>query len=106
MNICCFSGKIIEKIKYDFVYNSKRHNSIVNFKMKIQNGYETNEETIINVRAYDTDADYIYRKLEEQDQISIIGWIKEDGTVTITEIERMNQWKNTLIRRQNSRFFE
>ena len=89
MNICCFSGKVIGEIKFDFIYNSKRNNSIVNFKMKIQNGYETKEETIINVRAYDADADYIYRNLAEEDQISIIGWIKEDGTVNLTELEKI-----------------
>ena len=87
MNVCFLHGKIVSKIQFDFFYNSKKHISVVKFKVllcpKVSN-YEEHVE--IFVKGYDELADIIYREYEEGEDISFIGYLKENYVI-ITNIE-------------------
>lgn len=88
MNLCCISGKIVTPIKYDFIYNSRRHISLLEFKLKV---YETSEyinsNTLLNIKAYDEKADYVYKFFSTNDEVSITGWLEQNMKINLLEIE-------------------
>ena len=81
MNLCFLFAQIITDLQYDFFYNSKKHISIIKFKVKEKNN-------IINVIAYDDMADYIYRSFYKQDFICILGYLNNKMHVNVLKIEK------------------
>ena len=54
MNICILCGKILSKIEFNFLYNSKLHISLATFKIGFDNKiFSNSSEQIINIKAYD-----------------------------------------------------
>ena len=72
MNFCYIVGKIISKINFEFIIESKDY-SIATFKIKLSNN------SIINVEAYNEQADYCYLKLHEENIIAIEGKMKNNS---------------------------
>lgn len=62
MNICILYGKIISKIEFNFLYNSKLHVSRVKFQLMTNNKMQD----IVNIIGYDKYADIIYQKYEKR----------------------------------------
>ena len=77
MNLCILSGKIISKIEFKFVINSK-NKSIAYFDMQLSN------QNIVRVKSYNEMADYIYRKFKTGQIVILEGKIRGDGTVECT----------------------
>ena len=69
MNVCFLIGKIVSKIKFDFILNGKNI-SIVRFDMELENCNK------IEVVGYDQVADFCYSKL-----------ITTQGKIIVEEIE-------------------
>ena len=67
MNICFLYGKIVSKIEFDFLYNSKAHISVASFQIVV----DTN---IINISAYDECADKIYKEYSKGDFAILQGY--------------------------------
>ena len=78
MNLCILSGKIISKIEFKFVINSK-NKSIAYFDMQLSN------QNIVRVKSYNEMADYIYRKFKTGQIVILEGKIRGDGTVECTK---------------------
>ena len=78
MNLCILSGKIISKVEFKFVINSK-NKSIAYFDMQLSN------QNIVRVKSYNEMADYIYRKFKTGQIVILEGKIKGDGTVECTK---------------------
>ena len=75
MNICILYGKILSEIKFDFLYNSKKHVSVVEFKILVNNQvFSKNKKEIINIKAYDECADVVYQNFNKEDFIGIYGY--------------------------------
>lgn len=83
MNLCFLIGKIVSKIQFDFILNSKNI-AIVRFELELSN------KTIIKIKAYNQMADYVYRKFTTKDTVAIEGRIRTDGAIEITEIIKNN----------------
>ena len=79
MNICILQGKIISKIEYKFIINSK-NKAIAYFEMELL------DKTIIKVKAYNSLADKCYRKLVIGNEIYVEGILETSGEVVIQEI--------------------
>ena len=76
MNEVFLIGKIITEIEFKFIINSKNI-SIARFKIK------TLDKQIIQIKAYNEIADYVYSKFNKNDFIVIEGILEED-CVTIS----------------------
>lgn len=79
MNICILQGKIINKIEYKFIINSK-NKAIAYFEMELL------DKTIIKVKAHNDIADICYRKLVTGNEIYIEGILETSGEIEIQEI--------------------
>ena len=79
MNICILQGKIISKIEYKFIINSK-NKAIAYFEMELL------DKNIINVKAYNDLADKCYRRLLTGNEIYIEGILETSGGIEIQEI--------------------
>ena len=89
MNICILFGKIVSKIEFDFIYNSKVHISLATFKLCLNNKIGSNyNKQIVIVKAYDEQADKVYRKLKNGDCIILNGHLYENG-VNIEEFSKV-----------------
>ena len=84
MNLCILIGKIISKIEFKFIINSK-HKSIACFDLELSN------KSIVKVKAYDEIADYCYKELKEDNKILIYGKLNEKVEVTINEVEKLHE---------------
>ena len=71
MNKVFLIGKIITEIEFKFIINSKDI-SIASFKI------ETLDKQIIQIRAYNEIADYVYSKFYKNDIITIEGKLEEN----------------------------
>ena len=71
MNKVFLIGKIITEIEFKFIINSKNI-SIASFKI------ETLDKQIIQIKAYNEIADYVYRKFNKNDIITIEGKLEEN----------------------------
>ena len=94
MNIVIICGKIISKIEFKFIYNRYKntaaiknkdneiykHISIAKCKIKLSN------DSIVEIHGYDYVADYMYRKLKENDNIYITGRIIVDGVIIVEKL--------------------
>ena len=84
INICFLSGTIISEPNFDFFYNSKKLLSKSNFKIETETGYKSSkkeEKEIINIVAYNENADFAYNALEKGDSIIIKGFLEKDRVV-------------------------
>ncbi len=81
MNKCFLIGKIISKIKFDFVISNKKTNKIsrIEFYIKLKNN------NIIKIIAYNELADKCFRELEKEEIIIIQGRINTLGEVELEE---------------------
>lgn len=77
MNKCFLIGKIISKIKFDFVISNKKTNKIsrTEFYIKLKNN------SIIKIVAYNELADKCFKELEKGKTIIIQGRINTLGEV-------------------------
>ena len=76
MNEVFLIGKVIGKITFKFIINSK-NKSIACFNIEIPKN-KTRDKQIINLKAYNELADLAYSRLKEDDQIFINGKIEEN----------------------------
>ena len=83
MNICFFIGKIISKINFYFILNSKDI-SVAIFDIQLLNG------GIIKVKGYNEMADYCYSCLEEGMKVQIEGCINNKYEIILDYIEVIN----------------
>lgn len=81
MNICFLYGKIVSKIEFDFLYNSKIHTSVVTMEV-LPNG----EKQIVLVKAYDENADKIYKEFDIGSYITLMGKV-EKNNIKILEVK-------------------
>ena len=70
MNEVFLIGEIVSNINFDFMINSK-HKSISRFKIK------TLDNQILDIKAYDNQADFVYRKSKQGDSFFIYGRLEE-----------------------------
>lgn len=82
MNICVVFGVILDEVKYNFILNSK-NNSFAELKIKLQN------DSVINVIAYNQTADYCYRRLNKNDRIFVQGRVQTNLIVLAEKIIRL-----------------
>lgn len=77
INICFIWARVISDIKFEFFYNNKIHDSIVEFAAQRDGncGSRKYKNQIIFCKAYDYIADEIYRKYKKESYIKIIGRI-------------------------------
>ena len=66
MNLVCIQGKVVSKIDFKFIINSKNI-SIAISKVELSN------KSVVKVKAYNEMADYCYRKLSEGREVIIEG---------------------------------
>lgn len=83
MNICFIIGKIIDVPKFDFIFNQKSHISIIRFKLKI-----LSNSSIININAYDNEADYIYRFFSKNDVIILKGFLN-NNIINVEDVKKL-----------------
>ena len=75
MNEVFLIGKVITKVDFKFIINSKRLS-------KAKFNIETLEDReIINIVAYDELADYIFRNIKFQDIVMINGYIESNNII-------------------------
>ena len=74
MNKVFLIGKIITEIEFKFIINSKNI-LIASFKI------ETLDKQIIQIKAYNEIADYVYSKINKNDIITIEGKLEIDGVI-------------------------
>ena len=79
MNLCILSGKIVSDIEFKFIINSK-NKAIAYFDMELSN------KSIIQIKAYNEKADYIYRKLRKYQNMVIEGKMCGNKCVVCNEI--------------------
>ena len=71
MNLCFLQGKVVSRIEFNFILNSKNI-SITNFEIELSN------KSIITIKAYNELADFCYSKLKQNNEIFIYGYICEN----------------------------
>ena len=69
MNEVFLIGKIISDIEFKFIINSK-NKAIACFEI------ETNDKQIVRIQAYNQLADFVYSKLNKNNQVFINGYIE------------------------------
>ena len=83
MNLCFFIGQIIEETKFNFIYN-KKETSIAKNIIKLNNN------SIIKLIGYDEIADFLYSKININDNVFIEGMLMEDNCIEIKYIRCLN----------------
>lgn len=87
MNICFFSGIIIDKPEFKFIINKKlnfkqcKNISIIEINLKLEN------ETIIKIKGYDEIAEKCYRELKQGEYIFLYGKINSIYEIIIDYYE-------------------
>ncbi|MBQ9298252.1 MAG: hypothetical protein IJ223_04410 [Clostridia bacterium] len=89
INICCLYGRIISDIEFNFFYNSKWHNSQVEFYIEIDFKNSTRElsNQKLYIKGYDDIADILYKYYHKDDYIQITGIVTSEG-VEVNDIIR------------------
>lgn len=88
LNLCFLSGRVLNKIDLKFIYDSerksldKKHTSIVIIEIELE------DKQIIKLHAYDEMADFVYRYVEKNNMIWIIGKLT-NNIVEICEINNI-----------------
>lgn len=78
MNICFIAGIILSEISLDFIYNNKKHISVINFYLKTASGFCACQNQIIQICAYDSIADIILKKYKKGNFIKITGHLNSN----------------------------
>lgn len=81
MNKCFFIGKIISDIDFRFVLNNRKIQSVVKFKIKLDNN------SILNVIGYNEIADYCYQEYSKNLVICLEGRLESNLNIEIIKIE-------------------
>ena len=84
MNRCFVMGKIISEPEFKFFYMNKK-TSISYFWIKLV------DKTIIKVFGYDEQADYIYRKLKQGQNVIVEGKIRIENKNIEIEMETIEK---------------
>ena len=71
MNEVFLIGKIISNIEFKFIINSK-NKAIACFEI------ETNDKQIVRIQEYNQLADFVYSKLNKNNQVFINGYIENN----------------------------
>lgn len=79
MNEIFIIGKIVNKIEYKFIINSKKYFSKVQFEIKL-------DKQTFKVKGYNNIADFCYRKLKKKDKVFVNGGIDSDMIIQIKDI--------------------
>ena len=79
MNEIFLIGKVVSKIEYKFIVNSKKYFSKVEFEIKI-------DKQTFKVKGYNNIADFCYRKLKKYEKIFINGRIENNMKIEIKNI--------------------
>lgn len=79
MNLVYIQGKVVSKIDFKFIINSKNI-SIAIFKIEIKN------KSVVVVKAYNEIADYCYRKLSEGRDVIIEGKLNTKLEIIVINI--------------------
>ena len=82
MNKVFLIGKIISDIEFKFIINSK-NKAIACFEI------ETNDKQIVRIQAYNQLADFVYSKLNKNNQVFINGYIEDN----VVKVKCINIWK-------------
>jgi len=87
INLCLIYGRIVSDINFNFFYNSRINNSLVEFEIELNYKYSTRKlkNERVRIKAYDNIADKIYRKYRIEDYIEIIGRVTAKG-IEVTQI--------------------
>ncbi len=80
MNEIFIIGKIVSKIEYKFIINSKKYFAKAEFEI------ELNKQKL-KVKAYNNIADFCYRKLNKNNKIFINGRVETDMIINIKSIK-------------------
>lgn len=87
LNICFLSGTIISEPDFDFFFNSKKLLSKVSFYIKTEEGFSNSQKSkseVLNIVAYNENADVIYKEANIGDKIIIKGFL-ETGRIVIDD---------------------
>lgn len=76
MNFCIFKGKVIDEVKFDFIYNSKKI-SVAKTKLGLENG------SCLKIKGFDEMADWMYRNIGQGDIAICSGKIDSNLDVEI-----------------------
>ena len=76
MNEIFIIGKVVSKIEYKFIINSKKYFAKVEFEIEFDNQK-------FQVRGYNNIADFCYRKLNKNHKIFINGKIETDMIINV-----------------------
>ena len=79
MNEIFIIGKVIRKVEYKFIINSKKYFAKVEFEI------ELNKQRF-QIKGYNNIADFCYRKLNKNDMIFINGKIETNMIINIKSI--------------------
>ena len=79
MNEIFIIGKVVSKIKYKFIINSKKYFAKVEFEI------ELNKQRF-QIKGYNNIADFCYRKLKKNDMIFINGKFESSMIINIKSI--------------------
>lgn len=80
MNEIFIIGKVVSKIEYKFIINSKKYFSKAEFEI------ELNKQRF-KVRGYNNIADFCYRRIKINDKVFINGRIESDMIINIKNIK-------------------
>ena len=80
MNEIFLIGKVVSKVQYKFIINSKKYFSKVEFEI------ELNKQKF-KIKGYNNIADFCYRKLEKNYKVFINGRITNDMIICIKNIK-------------------
>jgi len=76
MNICFIIGEVIDEVDFKFYYCNKK-TSVAKTKIKLEDG------SIITISGYDEKADWLFRKLNVNDNIFIEGRLESNMQIEI-----------------------
>ena len=79
MNLCILLGKIVSEVEFKFIINSK-NKSIAYFDLELLN------KSVVQVKAYDDKADYVYRKLKKGKSIIVEGKLRNNRNIECENI--------------------
>lgn len=79
MNEIFLIGKVVNKVQYKFIINSKKYFSKVEFEIEL-------DKQKFKVKGYNNIADYCYRKLKNDNKIFINGTIEKNMIISIKNI--------------------
>lgn len=85
MNEVFLIGKIVNKVDFNFVINSKRNFSKVEFELAVQ-------KQKIKIIGYNEIADYCYQNLELNEIIQLNGKLETNGRIRIQDVEKYSKY--------------